>query len=54
MWTFEQTGDQVTVHTEESWSGEPVDAMPEELGQALRTSLESWLTCLKNRAEKRA
>ncbi|MFD8755187.1 SRPBCC family protein [Kitasatospora sp. NPDC059577] len=53
VWTFEQTGGQVTVHTEESWSGEPVDAMPEELGHALRASLESWLTCLKNRAEKR-
>ncbi|MEE1821286.1 SRPBCC family protein [Streptomyces sp. BE20] len=54
VWTFEQTGDRVTVHTEESWSGAPVDAASDQLRHALRTSLEDWLTCLKNRAEKRS
>ncbi|MFJ7913033.1 SRPBCC family protein [Kitasatospora sp. NPDC096204] len=54
VWTFEQTGDRVTVHTEESWSGAPVDAAADQLGRALRTSLEDWLTCLKNRSEKRS
>ncbi|MFD4241050.1 SRPBCC family protein [Streptomyces sp. NPDC058525] len=51
VWTFEQTGDQVTVHTEESWSGAPVDAAPEELGRALHQSLENWLAALKSQAE---
>ncbi|MGP3691453.1 SRPBCC family protein [Streptomyces sp. IBSNAI002] len=54
VWTFEQNGDQVTVHTEESWSGDPVDAAVDELTTALRSSLESWLGCLKARAEQPA
>ncbi|MFJ4152689.1 SRPBCC family protein [Streptomyces galbus] len=52
VWTFEQTGSQVTVHTEESWSGAPVDAAAEQLGQALRQSLTTWLAGLKSRAEQ--
>lgn len=52
VWTFEQTGDQVTVRTEESWSGTPVDAATEELGQALQHSLTAWLSSLKARAEQ--
>ncbi|MFJ6530474.1 SRPBCC family protein [Streptomyces longwoodensis] len=52
VWTFEQTGSQVTVHTEESWSGAPVDAAVEQLGQALQQSLTTWLTSLKSRAEQ--
>ncbi|OEJ30464.1 SRPBCC family protein [Streptomyces subrutilus] len=52
VWTFEQTGDQVTVHTEESWSGAPVDAAPEELGRALYQSLRNWLATLKSQAEQ--
>jgi hypothetical protein len=52
VWTFEQTGGQVTVHTEESWSGAPVDAATAELGQALHDSLTAWLTALKARAEQ--
>lgn len=52
VWTFEETGEgEVTVRTEESWSGAPVDAEPEALGQALRQSLESWLTMLRATAE---
>ncbi|MEU3312827.1 SRPBCC family protein [Streptomyces sp. NPDC006656] len=54
VWTFEQTGGQVTVRTEESWSGAPVDAAAEELGQALRQSLTAWLASLKSRAEQQS
>ncbi len=53
VWTFEQTGSQVTVRTEESWSGAPVQAMPEELRAALQGSLTSWLAALKDRVEQR-
>ncbi|MCI3277801.1 SRPBCC family protein [Streptomyces cylindrosporus] len=54
VWTFQRTGDQVTVHTEESWSGAPVEAATVELGQALNNSLTTWLTALKPRAEHTA
>ncbi|MFI1650371.1 SRPBCC family protein [Streptomyces avidinii] len=58
VWTFEAsgagTGAGVTVHTEESWSGDPVDAAVDELTTALRTSLQSWLDSLKARAEQTA
>ncbi|MFB6863818.1 SRPBCC family protein [Streptomyces virginiae] len=54
VWTFERTDAGVVVHTEESWSGEPVDAAADELTTALRTSLQSWLDCLKARAEQSA
>ncbi|MFG2981773.1 SRPBCC family protein [Streptomyces sp. NPDC048258] len=52
VWTFEQTGSQVSVRTEESWSGAPVDAAADELGQALHDSLTVWLAALKARAEQ--
>jgi len=52
VWTFEQTGSQVSVRTEESWSGAPVDAAAAELGQALHDSLTVWLAALKARAEQ--
>ncbi|MGW7104295.1 SRPBCC family protein [Streptomyces sp. NPDC054838] len=52
VWTFERTGDHVTVRTEESWSGAPVDAAAEQLGQALRQSLTAWLASLKAAAER--
>ncbi|THA73720.1 SRPBCC family protein [Streptomyces sp. A0592] len=54
VWTFERTDDGVAVSTEESWSGAPVDAAADELTTALRTSLQSWLDCLKARAEQPA
>ncbi|MET7482286.1 SRPBCC family protein [Streptomyces sp. NPDC005538] len=54
VWTFEPTGDQVIVHTEESWSGAPVEAATDELGQALNASLTNWLAALKSRAEQSA
>ncbi|MGV9356493.1 SRPBCC family protein [Streptomyces misionensis] len=53
VWTFEQSGDRVTVGTEESWSGAVVEAATEELGQALHDSLTAWLAALKARAEQR-
>ncbi|ANP51360.1 uncharacterized protein YndB with AHSA1/START domain [Streptomyces griseochromogenes] len=52
VWTFEQNGDHVTVRTEESWSGAPVEAEPDRLGKALHDSLENWLRHLKARAEQ--
>jgi uncharacterized protein YndB with AHSA1/START domain len=52
VWTFERSGNQVTVHTEESWSGAPVEAAADELGQALKASLTTWLAALKSRAER--
>ncbi|MFG2846495.1 SRPBCC family protein [Kitasatospora sp. NPDC048296] len=54
VWTFEQNGDHVTVRTEESWSGAPVEAAADQLRKALRDSLENWLSCLKARAERTA
>ncbi|MFF3191705.1 SRPBCC domain-containing protein [Streptomyces misionensis] len=52
VWTFEQTGSQVTVRTEESWSGAPVDAAPQQLGQALEQSLTTWFAGMKTRTER--
>ncbi|MGW5329722.1 SRPBCC family protein [Streptomyces sp. NPDC004014] len=52
VWTFETEGGQVTVRTEESWAGAPVEAAVEELGQALERSLQSWLVDLKSRAQQ--
>ncbi|MFI6846185.1 SRPBCC family protein [Kitasatospora sp. NBC_00085] len=52
VWTFEQGGNHVTVRTEESWSGAPVEAAADHLGEALHGSLENWLSHLKSRAEK--
>ncbi|PWI19334.1 MFS transporter [Streptomyces sp. Act143] len=54
VWSFTADGDRVTVSTEESWSGAPVDAATEQLGQALHASLENWLAALKGRAEQTA
>ncbi|MEU8754765.1 SRPBCC family protein [Streptomyces chartreusis] len=54
VWMFEQNEGHVTVHTEESWSGDPVEAATEQLGQALQASLSDWLSSLKTRAEQSA
>ncbi|MFJ4696383.1 SRPBCC family protein [Streptomyces sp. NPDC088766] len=51
VWSFEEAGGQVTVRTEESWSGAPVEAATEELRQALSGSLTTWLDRLKSRSE---
>ncbi|MFJ3789619.1 SRPBCC family protein [Kitasatospora sp. NPDC090091] len=53
VWTFEETDGAVTVRTEESWAGAPVEAQPAELEAALRASLEAWLDHLKTAAERR-
>lgn len=52
VWTFEPTKEGVVVHTEESWTGEPVDADTEYLQEALDASLDQWLHNLKRRAER--
>ncbi|RFU40175.1 MFS transporter [Actinomadura logoneensis] len=54
VWTFTADGGRVTVRTEESWAGAPVEAAAEQLGRALHASLESWLAALKTRAEQPA
>jgi uncharacterized protein YndB with AHSA1/START domain len=54
VWTFEENGDNVTVRTEESWSGAPVEAAADQLAKALHQSLENWLSSLKTRAEHTA
>jgi hypothetical protein len=45
-WTFTPETGGVTVSTEESWSGPPVEANPAELQLALDGSLASWLRLL--------
>ena len=64
VWTFEENGERtgeaatgertVTVRTEESWAGAPIEERPEEMREALRQSLESWLSHLRAEAERRA
>jgi uncharacterized protein YndB with AHSA1/START domain len=53
VWTFTRTEEGVHVHTEESWTGEPVTAHTAYLQEALDASLDAWLHNLKQRAEKR-
>jgi uncharacterized protein YndB with AHSA1/START domain len=54
VWTFTPTEGGVLVHTEESWTGEPVTANAAVLQQALDNSLDHWLRNLKQRAEEGA
>ncbi|MFJ9641463.1 SRPBCC family protein [Streptomyces sp. NPDC101206] len=54
VWTFEEDGDRVVVHTEESWSGDPVEAAADDLRRLLHGSLEGWLAHLKSRVEQGA
>ncbi|MER5556728.1 SRPBCC family protein [Streptomyces sp. NPDC002793] len=53
VWTFTQAKDGVHVHTEESWTGDPVTANTDYLQDALDDSLDHWLHNLKQQAEKR-
>ncbi|MER6389019.1 SRPBCC family protein [Streptomyces sp. NPDC059382] len=53
VWTFHEGVEGVTVRTEESWAGAPVEARPAEMAAALRQSLEEWLHLLKTTAEAR-
>ena len=50
-WRFEQTRGGVHVATDESWSGDPVEADPDSLRAALDKSLVAWLGRLKTQAE---
>lgn len=52
LWTFTPVDDGTLVHTEESWSGELVDAHAEPFTAALAASLEGWLQHLKTEAER--
>jgi hypothetical protein len=51
VWVFTAVPGGVLVSTEESWSGEPVDADIPYAQQALDASLSQWLHGLKDRAE---
>jgi uncharacterized membrane protein len=51
VWTFTPAADGVHVHTEESWSGAPVEADVPAAQAALDASLDAWLHNLKNAAE---
>lgn len=54
VWTFEPTDDGVLVSTEESWTGEPIEAAVQQMQAALDASLAQWLVNLKARAESDA
>lgn len=51
VWTFTPTTDGVLVHTEESWTGDPVTAHQATLQTALDNSLHNWANNLKHQAE---
>ncbi|WP_328991471.1 SRPBCC family protein [Kribbella sp. NBC_01245] len=51
VWTFTPVRGGVLVHTEESWSGDPVEANVEFAQSALDASLHAWLQNLKQTAE---
>ncbi|NYI03469.1 MFS transporter [Allostreptomyces psammosilenae] len=53
VWAFEEHDGVVTVRTEESWSGGPVLARPEQARQMLEQSLETWLRHLRAECERR-
>jgi hypothetical protein len=52
VWTMSPSEDGVLVHTKESWDGEPVRTQPEELQQALDSSLRTWLQSLKHNLKR--
>ncbi|MEU7410011.1 SRPBCC family protein [Streptomyces sp. NPDC042638] len=54
VWTFTPTRDGVLVHTEESWTGEPVVANQAVLQAALDKSLHDWVDNLRHEAEAQA
>ncbi|WP_405933956.1 SRPBCC family protein [Streptomyces longwoodensis] len=51
VWTFTPTAHGVLVHTEESWTGAPVEANQAALQAALDNSLHNWVNNLKHEAE---
>ncbi|WP_329582555.1 hypothetical protein [Streptomyces sp. NBC_01361] len=54
VWTFTPTEKGVLVHTEESWTGAPVDADTANLQAALDASLHAWVNNLKDGSESHA
>ncbi|KUN42121.1 Shy6-polyketide cyclase [Streptomyces longwoodensis] len=54
VWTFTPTAHGVLVHTEESWTGTPVEANQAVLQAALDNSLHNWVNNLKHEAETQA
>ncbi|MGW2952078.1 SRPBCC family protein [Streptomyces eurythermus] len=54
VWTFTPTRNGVLVHTEESWTGDPVLADQPALQAALDNSLHNWVDDLEHEAETRA
>ncbi|MFF8729125.1 SRPBCC family protein [Streptomyces sp. NPDC015171] len=54
LWTFRKVEGGVRVHTEETWTGDQVEADVPTATRALGTGLEAWLDDLKTTAESRA
>src|SRR4051794_23586941 len=54
QWTFIADAGRTTVHTEESWEGEPVREDADHLRTLLDGSLASWLDRLRGAAESAA
>jgi uncharacterized protein YndB with AHSA1/START domain len=52
VWTFTREGDGTHVVTEESWSGPPVDADPEQARTMLAASIRVWLESLAAAAQR--
>ncbi|MFI9773102.1 hypothetical protein ACIHCV_00060 [Streptomyces sp. NPDC051956] len=51
VWTCTPTKNGVLVHTEESWTGAPVDTDTANLQAALDASLRAWVNNLKHGSE---
>jgi hypothetical protein len=51
VWQFTPTPSGVLVHTEESWTGEPVSAQAASLQPLLDGAIRAWLGHLKAHAE---
>ncbi|MFD9982331.1 SRPBCC family protein [Streptomyces massasporeus] len=54
LWTFRKVEGGVRVHTEETWTGDQVEADVPTATEALGAGLEAWLRDLKATAEARA
>ncbi|MFI8889089.1 SRPBCC family protein [Streptomyces paradoxus] len=54
LWTFRKTEGGVRVHTEETWTGDQVEADVRTATEALGRGLEAWLRDLKATAEARS
>ncbi|MFG3717194.1 SRPBCC family protein [Streptomyces massasporeus] len=54
LWTFREVEGGVRVHTEETWTGDQVEADVPTATQALGQGLEAWLRDLKATAEARS